>query len=191
GRGAPRRGRRAPPLSAPPPWRRLSRRTHLENRWIKVHCDEVAVPSGALLNHWVVDYQRVGVGVVPVLPDGRVLLGLHYRYTVDRWGWEIAAGGADPGEDLEAAALRELAEETRHRAARLERLGEYHPAPGLGNERFVLYRATGIAEDPDAPLDTDEIHGLRAFDRAEVHAAIAEGEVFDGFTITGLLWALR
>jgi len=54
---------------------------------------------------------RPNVGVVLFHPDGRVWLGRR-PHTPGPNNWQFPQGGVDPGEDLEAAARRELAEET-------------------------------------------------------------------------------
>lgn len=56
------------------------------------------------------DY-RPNVGVVLFHPDGRVWLGKRAG-TPGPYCWQFPQGGVDEGEDLQAAALRELAEET-------------------------------------------------------------------------------
>jgi len=54
---------------------------------------------------------RPNVGVVLFHPDGRVWLGRRSN-TPEPYNWQFPQGGVDPGETLEAAAFRELAEET-------------------------------------------------------------------------------
>ena len=54
---------------------------------------------------------RPNVGVVLFHPDGRVWLGRR-AHTPGPHNWQFPQGGVDPGEDLEDAARRELAEET-------------------------------------------------------------------------------
>jgi putative (di)nucleoside polyphosphate hydrolase len=54
---------------------------------------------------------RPNVGVVLFHPDGRVWLGRR-AHTPGPHNWQFPQGGVDPGEDFEAAARRELAEET-------------------------------------------------------------------------------
>jgi putative (di)nucleoside polyphosphate hydrolase len=57
------------------------------------------------------DPYRPNVGVVLFHPDGRVWLGKRKGVEGPN-GWQFPQGGVDPGEDLESAARRELAEET-------------------------------------------------------------------------------
>lgn len=62
------------------------------------------------------DRYRPNVGVVLFHPDGRVWLGRRHN-TPGPHNWQFPQGGVDAGEDLEAAARRELAEETGVRTA--------------------------------------------------------------------------
>jgi putative (di)nucleoside polyphosphate hydrolase len=64
------------------------------------------------------EHYRPNVGVVLFHPDGRVWLGKRAA-TPGPWCWQFPQGGVDPGEDLEAAARRELAEETGATSASL------------------------------------------------------------------------
>lgn len=61
---------------------------------------------------------RPNVGVVLFHPDGRVWLGRRSN-TPGPFNWQFPQGGVDAGEDLEAAARRELAEETGAVSVRL------------------------------------------------------------------------
>ena len=170
------------------PTQRLDGRIIVDNRYFRVHEDRVRFHSGREGTHWKIDYRRIGVGVLPILPDGRALLGPHHRYPPDTWGWEIAAGGAEPDEDFTETARRELFEETGHEAGRIELILDYHPAPGLGYERFLSYVATGLRMVDDHP-DVEEIYELKPFGWDEIDAAIAGRQIVCGFTLTTLFAA--
>lgn len=65
-------------------------------------------------------HYRPNVGVVLFHPDGRVWFGRR-RGTPPPHNWQFPQGGVDEGEDVEAAARRELTEETG--AVTVSRLG--------------------------------------------------------------------
>jgi len=65
---------------------------------------------------------RPCVGVLLVNADGQAFAGKRIDNREGDW-WQMPQGGVDPGEDLEAALLRELAEETGARAEHIELLG--------------------------------------------------------------------
>jgi putative (di)nucleoside polyphosphate hydrolase len=53
---------------------------------------------------------RPCAGIMLVNPDGQVFVGQRIDSTLD--AWQMPQGGIDPGEDAQAAAIRELGEET-------------------------------------------------------------------------------
>ena len=80
--------------------------------------------------------------------EGRhILLVEQFRVPLGRFCLELPAGlvGDDAaGEEAEAAAIRELEEETGYRAARMRDLGAYYSSPGMVSESFTLLRAEGL-----------------------------------------------
>ena len=55
-------------------------------------------------------------------------------------------GDDEEGEEAEAAAIRELEEETGYRAEHMIDLGRFHASPGMSSEGFTLLRAEGLAK---------------------------------------------
>ena len=65
---------------------------------------------------------RANVGIALFNTEGQVWLGRR-EGTPPPWNWQLPQGGMDKGETPEAAALRELEEETGIRPERVEPLG--------------------------------------------------------------------
>ena len=81
--------------------------------------------------------------------DRHVLLVDQYRVPLGRRCLELPAGligDTHEGDSAEAAALRELEEETGYRAERMETLGVFHSSPGMVTEGFTLLRAHGLTK---------------------------------------------
>jgi len=108
------------------------------------------------------------------------------RFITDRWGWEIPAGAAEPGEDLAAAALRELEEESGVRCRTAEPLAQFATSNGLTDQQFHLYRASDLtAGGPiTSPEESSEQRWLTRDQRQEL---IATGQIHDGPTLLALL----
>lgn len=156
--------------------------------WVGLDLVDVEVPGGARFEHHVVRSPRPAVGVVVVDEPGLLLLCRH-RFITGTWGWEVPAGGVDPGEPLAQAAAREVLEETGWRPGPLRRLHGYHPSNGLSDQRFELFAAAG-ASYVGEPSDPGESERVEWVPTAEVRALVHRGEVQDGLSVTALLWWL-
>lgn len=175
-----------PPDDTPSPWARSSRRLAYENAWIQVFHDEVVRPDGATGVYGVVHLRTHAVGVVAIDEQDRVLLVGQYRYTLDRYSWEIPEGGSPIGEDPLTGARRELAEETGYRAADWHELMRFSLANSATDETGVLYLATGLTGGDADPDETEEL-AVRWIMFNDALEAVRSGELFDSMTQMGLL----
>lgn len=141
------------------PWKTLARRVVYENRWIRVREDDVIRPDGGRGIYGVVEL-RPSVAVVAVNERGEVALVGQWRYTLERYSWELPRGGSAPGEtDLLAVARRELREETGLEAATWSSLGAVDLNNGVTTDVEHLFlardlRAGDCEQDPEELIKT-------------------------------------
>jgi ADP-ribose pyrophosphatase len=91
--------------------------------------------------------RNIKAAVILAIDEGEVILVEQYRVPLGRFCIELPAGligDEEEGEPVQAAATRELEEETGYRAARMTDLGHYHSSPGMVSEGFTLLRAEGL-----------------------------------------------
>ncbi len=167
------------------PWTRHRRDTVYENAWIEVWHDEVSRPGGHPGVYGVVHPRTRAVGIVAIDEADRVLLVGQYRYTLDRYSWEIPEGGAPFEEDTLQGAKRELAEETGWRATTWRRILEFSLSNSISDETGVLFAATGLEAGEPAPDETEEL-AVRWVPFDDAVAMAERGELFDSITQMGL-----
>ncbi|MEH1098404.1 NUDIX hydrolase [Micromonospora sp. CPCC 205561] len=172
-----------------------SRTERYRGRIFQVVSEEVTMPGGGTGVRDLV--RHVGaVAVVALDAAGQVVLIRQYRHPVGRHLWELPAGLTDvTGEDLAAAALRELAEEVDLTAGRIDVLVDLHSSPGFTNELVRVFLARDLAEVPA------ERRHERHFEEADLQVArvdldeavrmVLAGEITNASCVAGLLAAAR
>lgn len=151
--------------------------------------DEVVEPSGLRVTREVITHPG-SVVVLPVLPDGKIVLIRQYRHATRQYLWELVAGRIDGGESPKKAAARELSEETGYRANKFSIFLDVFPTPGFLEERMYLLLAEGITAGAAHPEEDEKIES-RVFRKQELEQMIQSGKLRDAKSIAGLLFYFR
>jgi ADP-ribose pyrophosphatase len=167
----------------------LSSRIVYEGRVFSVRSDRVIEPGGIEVTRDVVVHSG-SVVLLPVFPDGRILLVRQYRHSVGQSLWELVAGRIEPGESALAAARRELAEETGFTARHFRKLMDVFPTPGFLSEHMVVFACTGLAAGAARPEDDERI-AARRFSVRKLEAMMRSGRLRDAKSIAAILYFAR
>ena len=160
-----------------------------DGKLLHVRRDAVRLPDGGVATREYVVHPGA-VLIVPVLPDGRLVVERQYRYPVGQVFIEFPAGKLDPGEAELATAQRELAEEAGYAAARWTPLGRIHSVVGYSNEAIDFYVAEDLTH-VGAKLDAGEFLEIFTMSLDEMLAALDRGEITDAKTVAALLLYAR
>lgn len=151
---------------------------------LEVGVEEHDMPDGRVARFEIIRHPG-GAAVLPVLPDGRVLLIRQFRPAVDAMVYEIPAGRLEPGEPAAACAARELQEETGYAAQALTSLGRFWSTVGFCDEMIHLYLGTDLVAVTQQ-LEPDEFIELCPMPLPEAMARVEAGEILDSKTLLAL-----
>ena len=150
--------------------------------------DEVVEPSGLRATREVITHPG-SVVVLPVLPDGRIVMIRQYRHATRQYLWELVAGRKEPEETPKQGAARELLEETGYRAKRFKVFLDVFPTPGFLEEKMHILLAEGLTAGEAQPEEDEKIE-VRPFKLKELKQMIKSGRLRDAKSIAGILYYL-
>lgn len=165
----------------------LSSQTLAAGGMLTVKCDQVRLPNGNTSQREYVMHPGA-VLVVPILPNGNVVLEKQFRYPLRQVFIELPAGKIDAGEDLLVTGQRELLEETGYTAQHWVKLGLQHPCIGYSNEVIHIYLAYGLTAGKHQ-RDDDESLLVYEESLSNCLAQVQSGKITDGKTINALFLA--
>ena len=164
----------------------LSSKKVYEGYYLQLMQDRVTLPDGKEAGREYLIHPGA-VAIIPMLPDGRILLERQYRYPLHQAFLEIPAGKLDAGEDSLTCAKRELQEETGFIANDWIFLGKIHPIISHSTEFIDIYLAKDLSF-AHQKLDDGEFLDIFGAYIQEIEDWIKEGLITDVKTIISTYW---
>jgi 8-oxo-dGTP pyrophosphatase MutT (NUDIX family) len=160
------------------PWPRLATEKVFRSRIFELRRDIVRSPRLGAEQEVLVLETGDWVNIIPLTDDGQVVLIRQWRHGTRSLTLEVPGGLVDPGDaGPEAAALRELREETGYEAARVRHLGTVEPNPAIFNNVCHTFLAEGVRPAADQDLDHGEDIEVELRPLSAIPGLIASGEI--------------
>lgn len=172
------------------PWKTIKSRVAYENAWVRVREDEVIRPDGGPGIYGVIEV-RPSAGIVALNERDEIALVGQWRYTVNRYSWEIPRGGSHPGEDdLLEVAKRELEEEAGVIAREWREIGRVDNANGVNSDSQTFFIATGLSET-ETNHDPEEEITVEWKPFSEALEMVMDGRITEVDTVAAILMTVQ
>ena len=158
------------------PWRTTASREVYRNPWSVVLEDRLQGGDGrvGLYGYFA---PRDAVLVLPLFSDHTTILVRQWRYAYGCSSWELVCGALEVGEDIAAAAARELAEEGGVQAERWTAQGSFHPSDARVAGRTHAFVAEDLSP-VSSTLDASEYDLVRErVPLSEAVMAVLDGRI--------------
>ena len=149
-------------------WRTLSSEYLIRRPWLTARRDCVRLPDGRINDEYYLLEYPDWVNVIAVTTEGLFVMIEQYRHGIDEVITELCAGVVEAGEETEAAARRELLEETGYSGGRWRLLNVICQNPSTCNNFTYCYLAEGVTLTSPQMLDATEDIAVRLMTEREI-----------------------
>ena len=166
------------------PWKLLKSALVFDHPWYKLRQDTVALPDGQIIDDYFVSVRPDVALIFPVTPEDDVIFVRQYKHGVGSILLELPGGTFDPTQETaEAAAQRELQEETGYVAQHFTRLATVYESPTKDTTRIYLFRAEPVIVQGSQKLDDTEAIDVVKVPKSAIPAMIQSGQICVAGTI--------
>jgi 8-oxo-dGTP pyrophosphatase MutT (NUDIX family) len=128
------------------------------------------------------------VNIIPVTPEGEVVMIRQYRHGTREVTLEIPGGMVDPGETPAEAAERELLEETGYRVDEVVAIGATSPNPAIFGNRVYSYLGHGARRVAEISNDGTEETLVELVSEAQLPEVLRTGGVDHALVLAAFLF---
>lgn len=161
----------------PKPWKLISSRQTASYRIFNLRTDRACSPRTNKAHKFYVLESKDWVNVIPITPQNDVVLIRQYRHGTRKVTLEIPGGIVETDDSPEAAAGRELLEETGYQGSKMIPLSVVYPNPAFLNNRCYTYLASNVLLTGEQEQDEKEDIKVLLRPLDEIPRLIREGEI--------------
>ncbi len=172
-------------------WERLGSERLLETPYFSLRSDRLRLPTGAVKDPYYVVERPDAAIIFPLTQGGEVVLVRQYRPPLERMELGLPAGLVEEGEKPEAAARRELLEETGHSGGEWAALGSLASSPSLKDNHAHLFLARGVEERAAPDPDEHELVEVVKVPVGELLGLVRCGEIVSSSGVAAVMLALQ
>jgi len=172
-------------------WERLGSESLLTNRYFSLRSDRLRLPDGGIKDPYFVLERPDAAIIVPITAGGEVVLVRQYRPPIEMMELGLPAGLVEVGESPDAAARRELAEETGYTGGEWEQLGTLASSPSLKDNWAHLFLARGVEETAAPNPDEHELVEVVRVPAEELRALVHSGKIVSSSGVAAIMLALE
>ena len=172
-------------------WERLRSERLYETPYFVLRSDRLRLPGGAIKDPYYVLERPNAAIIFPLTREGEVVLVRQYRPPLERMELGLPAGLVEEGEKPEAAARRELLEETGYSGGEWELLGTLASSPSLKDNWAYLFLARDVEESAAPDPDEHELIEVAEVAVEDLPGLIREGEIVSSSGVAAIMLALE
>ena len=172
-------------------WERLRSERLLQSPYFALRSDKLRLPGGAVKDPYYVVERPDAAIIFPLTGEGEVVLVRQYRPPLERMELGLPAGLVEEGERPEAAARRELLEETGYAGGEWEPLGSLASSPSLKDNWAYLFLARRVERSAQPDPDEHELVETINVPLGELRGLIRSGEIVSSSGVAAIMLALE
>ena len=172
-------------------WERLRSERLLETPYFALRSDKLRLPGGAVKDPYYVVERPDAAIIFPLTGEGEAVLVRQYRPPLERMELGLPAGLVEVGERPEAAARRELLEETGYSGGEWKPLGALASSPSLKNNWAYLFLARRVERSAQPDPDEHELVETVRVPIGELLGLIRAGEIVSSSGVAAVMLALE
>lgn len=173
-------------------WKILRSNVVFDNQWFKIRQDSVELPNCNIIDDFFVLVRPDIALIFPTTSDGEIVFVRQYRHATGEILLELPAGSFNPEtEDSEAAARRELLEETGYIPSEIIKLGTVYDNPIKDTNQIHIFLAKDVTIGGKQQLDLTEEIELELIPISQVMNKIVSGEIRVSGSIAAIMLGLN